>query len=106
MSVAKHQTLIQALIATLVILQIIDFVTTLLGLQAGHAEKNKFILFLANYVTLFAALLIAKTASLGGIYLMYLAWLDNPQIFGAPSIAIKLCTGIYMFVVFNNFQFI
>lgn len=106
MSVDKHQTLIQALIATLVILQIIDFATTLLGLQAGHAEKNKFILFLANYVTLFAALLIAKAASLGGIYLMYLAWRDNPQIFGAPSIAIKLCTGIYMFVVFNNFQFI
>lgn len=106
MSVNKHHRLIQALIATLIALQLVDFVTTLLGLQAGHAEKNRFILFLANYITLFGALLVAKAASLGGIYLIYLAWLDNPQLFGAPSIAIKLCTGIYLFVVFNNFQFI
>jgi len=106
MSVTKHHRLIQALIAALVVLQLGDFVTTLLGLQAGHMEKNRFILFLANYITLFGALLVAKIASLGGIYLMYLAWCDNPQLFGAPSIAIKLCTGIYLFVVFNNFQFI
>ena len=106
MSATKHHRFIQALIAMLIVLQIVDFVTTLLGLQAGHAEKNRFILFLANYITLFGALVVAKLASLGGIFLMYLAWRDNPQLFGAPSIAIKLCTGIYLFVVFNNFQFI
>ena len=106
MSATKHHRFIQALIAMLIVLQIVDFVTTLLGLQAGHAEKNKFILFLANYITLFGALVVAKLASLAGISLMYLAWRDNPQLFGAPSIAIKFCTGIYLFVVFNNFQFL
>ncbi len=106
MSTSRYRNFIKLLIAILVLLQLVDFVTTLLGLQAGHAEKNRFILFLSNYITLFGALLVAKAASLGGIFLMFLAWRDNPQLFGAPSIAIKLCTGIYLFVVFNNFQFI
>ena len=106
MSSTRYRRFIQVLLAALVLLQVVDFVTTLLGLQAGHSEKNRFILFLSSYITLFGALLVAKAASLGGIYLMYLAWCDNPQLYGAPSIAIKLCTGIYLFVVFNNFQFI
>jgi hypothetical protein len=106
MSSTRYRRFIHLLLAVLVLLQVVDFATTLLGLQAGHAEKNKFILWLSNYTTLVGALLVAKSAALGGIYLMYRAWLDNPQLFGAPSVAIKFCLGIYLFVVFNNFQFI
>lgn len=82
------------LLATLILLQIGDFITTKKGMEIGLREVNPLLRRLMDKVGVVPALLLAKSlAVIGGVVLWYLQ----------QEIVIGALIVFYLYVVINNY---
>ena len=86
-------------LSVLILLQIVDILTTITALEAGAIEANPIILFLMNKFGMVAALIITKTAA---ILAFFICILCNTKVRTLRNVMIFACS-VYFLLMINNF---
>jgi len=101
----SNEGLLSFLFGMLVLLQLIDFISTYIGIERGLTERNALFIFASNWIGIIPAVFIAKLMAAGIYYLFYRdarsAGRHRSACFG-----FALAVLLYLYVVFSNFTMI
>ena len=91
-------------VVVLVLLLVLDWVSTLKGLLAGRCETNLLILALAQYIGIAEAVTTIKILDAGIVIGFYKILKRHPEFMRAGFFMIAMIDALYAIVVINNFS--
>jgi hypothetical protein len=98
-------TVLLALFLSLVLLQVVDFVSTYIGIRQGFVETNTLLVLIRSWVGLIPAILIGKIA-LSAIYYLFYRHAIKTNTLRSTAIGFALAVVLYLYVVISNFKLV
>ena len=94
------ELLIWALFALIVILQLLDIISTLRAFRAGAIEGNPIVAWIIDKLGVIPGLVVAKAATLAGVLAVMI--IAPPPL---PLILLLVVAAVYAWFVVRNFRF-